>query len=364
MTLQTKRVALRPQQLRTFAAVRLVTDRATLTERGLVVDCLLALFRLLGVAAQANVDRVGFRPTRALARVRAMTIRAITGGAGMLHFGGLDQLCLVAVAGDAEGLDIGLGEDNLAVLGRRVAQFAFPVGERRMYEFRHQLRRRRLMWIVTAQAICRAEGLIVMRLLQGGLFRVMTVGAQRRSRFGQVELVFGCKIRTSFVRRVTAIAAQIQRGVAASFVRNIRALGVAGEAEIVFLLAGGRPQQLVLVGRSVGIVAGQAIANRRRVHVSFDLCCIFVSVAGEAELVRSGRDQHYPGGVFIHPDLVAAQTAGGDGGVDGRTFSFVFVTFQALGVIGLGIERNGVNSTESKWQTGTSAGDGQRDAED
>ena len=72
-------------------------------------------------------------------------------------------------------------------------------------------------------------------------------------------------------------------------------------------------------------------------------------VAGQAELVRGGRDQQHAGSVFSGPDLVTAQTPGGDGRVDGRTLRLVFVALQAFGVIGLGIERNRVNRTESTW---------------
>src|SRR5450756_1260352 len=151
---------------------------------------------------------------------------------------------------------------------------------------------------------------------------------------------------------MAGVTTHVERRVAAAFVRNIRALCVAGEAEILLLLAGGCLQQLVLVGRSVRIVAGQAIAYGRLVDVSLDLRGVFVAVAGEAELVRGGRDQHYAGGVFVDPDLVTAQTAGGDGRVDGRTLGLVFVALEALGAIGLGIERNGVNRAQGTRQTG------------
>lgn len=150
---------------------------------------------------------------------------------------------------------------------------------------------------------------------------------------------------------------------AAAFVGNICALRVAAEAEIVLLLAGGRFQQLVLVRRSVRVVAGQAIANGRLVDLSLDLRGIFVAVAGEAELVRGGGDQHYPGGVFVDADLVTAQTAGGDSGVDGLALGFVFVTLEAFRAIDLGIKRNGVNSTEGTRETNGSQAQGQHDAQ-
>ena len=50
-----------------------------------------------------------------------------------------------------------------------------------------------------------------------------------------------------FVGDVTGIAAHIQRGVTASLFRNVQPDGVASQTEVIFLIAGYRFQQLILV---------------------------------------------------------------------------------------------------------------------
>ena len=99
----------------------------------------------------------------------------------------------------------------------------------------------------------------------------MTIDAQRGSVLGQVEIEFALAPFARLVRDVAGVAAHVERGVAAALFRNIRALGVAGEAEIVFLVARGRLQQLKLIVGGMRIVALQAIANGGRV----DLCPLF-----------------------------------------------------------------------------------------
>ena len=76
MTLQTERVALGPQQLGTLAAVRFVADRAALTERGPVVDCLFLLIRQFGMAAQTNIDRVGLGQSGIVAMTKSAILAA------------------------------------------------------------------------------------------------------------------------------------------------------------------------------------------------------------------------------------------------------------------------------------------------
>lgn len=346
------------------SAMRLVADRAALPKGGLVVDGLLLLLGEIGMAAQANVHRVGLRQPGVLAGMRVVAIRAIPGCAWMLHFGGLDQLRLVAVAGHAQRLHVGLGQDNFAIFGRRVAELAVPVGEGWMHELRHQLGRGRLVRIMTAQAIGCAERLIMVRLLQGGVFRVMTVHAQRRGRFGEVELVLGRPVGAGFMCCVTGVAAQVEGSMAAAFFRNIRALRVAAETEIVFLLAGSRLQQLILVGGSVRIMASQAIPNGWPVDVSLDLRGILVAVAVEAKLVRSSRDQQYPRDLFVDPDLMTTQTAGGNGGMDSLPLGLVFVALEALGAVDFGIKWNRVNRTERRWQTDSQQAQSHHHAQD
>jgi len=90
------------------------------------------------------------------------------------------------------------------------------------------------------------------------------------------------------------------------------------------------------------IVTRQAIANRRRMNLSFDLRGIFIGVAREAEFVRSRGNQLYVGDVFVCAYFMAAHAPHSHGGMHGLTFGFVFVAGQAGGRIGLGIKRHRV----------------------
>ena len=172
------------------------------------------------------------------------------------------------------------------------------------------------MGIVALQAISPRERLVVMRLLQTSIFGVVAVEAQRRCTFGQVELVFRRQVGATLVRRVAGVAAHIEGCVAAAFLRNIGSLGMAARAEVLFLVSRGGLQQLVLVVRSVRIVAAEAVAYGRLVHMSFDLRCVFFGVAIEAKLIRNGRDQLHPGHIFVDPYLVATQASHLDRGVN------------------------------------------------
>ena len=59
-------------------------------------------------------------------------------------------------------------------------------------------------------------------------------------------------------------------------------------------------------------VARQAVANSRLVHGALDPSGIFIAMAGETELIRSGGDQFDTGYVAVDPNFVAAQATGGD----------------------------------------------------
>src|ERR1700675_4747394 len=124
------------------ATVRFVASRASLLERRLMQHVLPGLLGLIGVAAQANVYGIGLGQTWLAAGMRVMTIGAIACGTRMRYFGLIDFFRLLAVAGHTQRFRIGLGQHHLAVLGRRVAQVAGLVRERRMKELPHQLRRR------------------------------------------------------------------------------------------------------------------------------------------------------------------------------------------------------------------------------
>src|SRR5436853_7239492 len=107
---------------------------------------------------------------------------------------------------------------------------------------------------------------------------------------------------------VAGLAAHVECGVTAAFLRYLRALRVAGQAEVVVLGGAGNViEQLVLVFRSVRIVAGQAVADRWLVHLTLDLGGVFVSVTGEAKPIRRGCDQLDAGRSLVDPYFGAAQ---------------------------------------------------------
>lgn len=122
---------------------------------------------------------------------------------------------------------------------------------------------------------------------------------------------------------------------------------MAGKAEIIFLVPGGRFQQLVFVVRNMWIVAGQAVSDRRLVHMSFYLGGIFVAVAGKAELIGGGRGELNTGDVFGDPDLVATEAARSHGRVNLFALVLLAVTFKALGRIRVLVKRNRVDGRES-----------------
>jgi len=197
--------------------------------------------------------------------------------------------------------------------------------------------------IVALQAIRRSERLVLVRLLQIRVLRIVTGDAERWCRFRQVKQIFCRGFSTGLVRCVAGVAAHIERGVTAAFLWNVGSLRVARKTEVVLLVARSCFQQLKLVVGGMWIVTRQAIANRRLVDPPLDLFRIFFGVAGKAELVRNRGDQLDARHVFAHADLMAAQAAGCDRRVHRLPFGFVFVTLEALRGIGVLIERNRVN---------------------
>ncbi len=196
------------------------------------------------------------------------------------------------------------------------------------------------MRVVTGQTIRRAEGLILMRLLQPGVLYVMTVEAKRRNRLGQMKTVVEGQLGARLVRDMAGVAAHVERGVTASLLWNIHALVVAGEAEIVFLVARHRLQQLELVVGGMRIVAGQAIAHSGLVDRALDLGRILVCVTSQAELVRNGCGQLNASDIFINANFVAAQATSRDRRVNCLSFALVLVALQALRRVDIFVERN------------------------
>ena len=223
VALEAERIALGAQQMIVVAAVRRVAGGAALRKGGLMVHGLLAQIVDVGVAAEADADGVGLRQAGLVAGVRAVAVGAVARRAGMRHLGRVDQLGLVVVAGDAERLGVGLRQHDLSVFCRRVAGIAALRLERRMLELRHQLGRVRLMRIVALEAVGRGEGLVVVGLLQVCILGIVAIEAERRRGLGQMEAVFRGWLGAGFVGDVAGVAAHIERGVAASFLRDIQA---------------------------------------------------------------------------------------------------------------------------------------------
>jgi len=93
------------------------------------------------------------------------------------------------------------------------------------------------MRIVTAGAVRLFERLVLVRILQGSVFHIVAIDAERRSRFGQMEIKLGLSDLANLVRNVAGVAAHIESGVAAAFLRNIQSLLMAIEAEILSSIA-------------------------------------------------------------------------------------------------------------------------------
>ena len=154
------------------------------------------------------------------------------------------------------------------------------------------------------------------------------------------------------MNRVARIAAHVESSVPAPLRWDRRALLVATEAEIFLLVSGSGFQELIFVVGIVRTVAGQAILDCRRVDATLDLRHVLVGVTGEAEFIRDGRDQLHARDVFVNPDLVAAETAGGHRGVDRLSLCFVFVTFEALGGVDVRLERHRMYASDSRRRGG------------
>lgn len=163
------------------------------------------------------------------------------------------------------------------------------------------------MRIVALQAVCAAERLILVRLLETFVFRIVARDAESRSRLRQVKQILRARLRTCFVGGVASVTAHVECRVTTAFRRNIRSLRVAGETKIVFLVARSRFQQLKLVVRRVRIMAGEAIADRGLMNMPLYLLCIFFRVAGQADFVWDGCDQLYSGDILVNANLMAAE---------------------------------------------------------
>src|SRR5271166_499347 len=236
-----------PQQVIVLAAMRLVTGSASLLERWLVVHAFLAEVRDVAVAAQADIHSIRSWQPRLRTGMGAMAVGAIARGSRMRHFGALDGLGFIVVASYAKRLGIGLRQHHFSVFCRSMANVALFVCKRRMHKLRHQLGSVRLVRVVATQAICFIEGLVLVRLLQVRPLGIVAIQTQGRRGLRQMEIKLRFSRFSGLVGYVAGVTTHIDSGMTATFRRNIRALTVATQAEIVLLISGRSLQQLILI---------------------------------------------------------------------------------------------------------------------
>jgi hypothetical protein len=140
------------------------------------------------------------------------------------------------MAGHAQCFGVGLRQNDFPILGGRMADFALLVRKRRMREFCHQLRSRRLVRIVTVHAIGLRKWLVLVRLLQVGALHVVTIDTKGGRRLREVEVELGFTHLARLVRGMASVATHVEGGVPAAFLGNVYAGIVAGQAKVLFLV--------------------------------------------------------------------------------------------------------------------------------
>lgn len=164
VALQAKRVSVCTQQLLAIPAMWVMAGSTPLLGGRLMQNMLFRILCAIGVAVQTNGDAIWLRQSRKLACVRAVAIRAVAKRAGMLDFCVLDFLSLFRVAGHANFLGAGLGENNFPVFGGLMAHVALSFTKRQMHESLNQFWPVRLVRIVAGQTIGFFERLILVCL--------------------------------------------------------------------------------------------------------------------------------------------------------------------------------------------------------
>ena len=112
--------------------------------------------------------------------------------AGMLNLLFLDLLRFLSVASQAELFRRSGLQHHLSILGFLVTSGTggLPGFIRRMHKHQLQLRPGGLVRIVAAKATCGHKGLPLVSLDQLGILRIMTIQAQARGVFLQLEIEF------------------------------------------------------------------------------------------------------------------------------------------------------------------------------
>lgn len=185
-----------------------------------------------------------------------------------------------------------------------------------------------------------------MRLLQIRVLGVVAVYTQGWDRLGEMKLVFRGGLWSGLMREMASVAAGVERRVAAAFVGHMKTYLVAPEAKILFLVAGGRFQQLILVGTTVRVVAAETVAHRRWMDRTFDITGLLIRVAGEAKTRGRGSDQLNVRGLFVDTNFVTTQAAQGHGRMYGLALRFVVVALEAFRRVRVLVERDWMNGTE------------------
>ena len=162
------------------------------------------------------------------------------------------------------------------------------------------------MGIVALHAVGGGERLTLMRFLQVSILGIVAIEAERRRRFGQMELVVHGRFGAGFVGNVAGVTAHVERGMAAALLWRVHSGLVATEAEVLFFGAGHGLEELILVVADVGIVASEAVAHRGGMHGALDARSPLIVMAGEAKRKGRGGDQLDARNVFVYADLMAA----------------------------------------------------------
>ena len=215
-----------------LGSVRIMASRASLLEGRLMKDFLVLLVGLIRVTIQANVDAIRLRKPARLAGVWVVAVSAIALRSEMLELGLLDLVGLLGMAADAEVFHFRLRQHDFSVLGRFVTDFAELFSKRRMRESLHQLGLRRLVRIVTGDAIGFCERLPLVRFDQVLVVRIVTVEAKRRRGLSEMKCELGIRFVARLVRDVTGVASEIENVMPASSLGRIQTCLVTVETEV------------------------------------------------------------------------------------------------------------------------------------
>lgn len=142
MALEAECAALRSQEFRVFAAMRLVASGASLRECRLMQGLSVMQFGNVGMAGETSFNWIGLQESRRFTSMRIVTRGAIALSAWMLHFCFFDLFNLVGMAGHTDRLGISLRQHHLAIFRSCVAAVAHFILEWVVHECLHQLRPR------------------------------------------------------------------------------------------------------------------------------------------------------------------------------------------------------------------------------